>query len=510
MANGNEAPQAGQNPASLVDRRLQAQDPRMRGLVTDPAAQREMDLTDIMYASAGKVFGGGDPNVAAAWQQRGRNITSILQERWFQKEMETFEQQALNPAQQKLKSLEDSLVEQFGRIDSGQLMGADGAVQPINPNSTDAARIKQQLLYTHTHEMGRIMDEVFQSASRYGTGNPLIANRLLDIMSAASDGVGAVINPVMAESQKAFMELDQMRAGTGLIEAQTDQARAAAEYSRAAAKGTAEKSDDQLSFRDLTDKYGLESTVGKALEGKVPALEPFRAQEAARMEQDISAYAMSGKDPAFSARMGISFDDKGNPASPPNPEAVKTEAQSRNVEIMERATREAFRSWYGGDSPDDHAVRSWVENRFKKLDQKPLAAPAAKYTGLATSGSVAKQAREAWEGNESSPGIKKILTDAVANGEIRSPEDIPQWALKQAEEVASSKVSTEDPQSRETAKKLGEKILAIISDEWKDIPLLKERFNAYTTVERVGKGIWENPATRWARSGVGLLPPEER
>ena len=498
------------NPASVTDRRLEAQDPRLRGLVTDPEAQRSMDLTDIMYASAGKIFGGGDQAIAGAWQQRGRNITSVLQERWFQKEMETFEQQALNPAQQRLKGLEDSLMEQIGRIDSGQLMSPDGTVQAINPNSTDAARIKQQLLYTHTHEMGRVMDEVFQSATRYGTGNPLIANRLLDIMSAATDGVSAVVNPAMAESNKAFMELDRMQAGIGLTEAQTDQARAAAEYSRAAAKGTTEKDDKQLSFRDLVGKYGIESTTAKALEGKVPALEPFRAQEQARMEADIKKFAMSGKDPEFSAQMGVAFDEDGNPVSPVNEDSIKREATTRNVEIMERATKEAFKSWYGGDTEEDFLVRGWTENRFKHLDQSPVNAPSPKWSGLATKGSTASTARAVWEGDKSQPGLKKRLEEAVAKGKIRSPEDIPAWAAEQAEAAAQTLISTEDPQSRETAKAVGEKILAIVSEEWKDIPLLKERFNAYSTRERVQRGIWESGPSKWARSGVGLLNPEDR
>lgn len=457
-----------------------AQSPAMRASM-DPRTAAQADIIDIGFAQAGRIFGGGDPNVAAAYRQTGQNITGILQQRWFQKEYENFDEQALQPLAQKVMGIQDSLVEKFGQLDAGQLPDGSG---PINPDSFDSAKMKQRLLYTHIHEANKAVQELFAAAAKYGSGNPFITQRVLDIVSSTSTTVSSLTDPSMAKREQEFSGLEKTQAETGLLGAQTEEAQErAALLKRTDPNLKGQVKDEAINAEQYLKKYGPGEALTYMLQGQAGWMQPYREQEMAKMQAQISEDAMDPKNKALAARLGVTFDKNGVPQSAPDPAAVEAAANEKKVEVMEKAAVEAAKSLYADYPEVANYIKSrpnlaqWLEGEVEAAKAKPI------FTGRATEADIRTKAQQDWE-NEIKPG----LDQAIQQGDINNKTQIAEWLRDKVEQYISETVGT-DPTSRDTAKKLGDEILRISKKKWTESDLARELTGEFSWFERGGRAI---------------------
>lgn len=459
------------DPASI------AQDPAMRSRMS-PGAAGQANIIDIGFAQAGVAFGGGDPNVGAAWRQAGQNITGILQQRWFQKEYETFEQQALQPMVERVRGIGDSLVEKFGQLDSGQLVAPDGTVQQINPESVDVARMKQTLLSTHINEMAKATDDLFAAAGKYGAGNPFITQRVFDIMQSTATTVNALTNPAVAKQEQEFAKLEGMGAATDLKGAQAEQARAQAELFKRTdpnLRAGSEKDDSALNASQYLQKYGVEETLTYMMQGQAGWMQPYRDQQMAVKQAEISEDAM--KDPKLGARVGVTYDKKGQPQTAPDPELVKVVADESKVEVMEKAAAVAANSLFSGNPQVQDYIRT-RPNLSQWLEEVGAAKEKPKFTGRATEADIRTKAKEDWQ-DTILPGMEA----AIQQGNIHSKAQIAEWLRDKVEQHVKETIG-DDPVSRATAQKLGDELLRIAKTKWSDSELAKELTGEFSWFER--------------------------
>lgn len=178
-----------------------------RSAMPDNMRQR-MEASEYL-AAAGDQYAGGTKN-----QTQMLRIHAVMQERWFKKEFEGFEEQHLNNYNQKLQQIDQSLTEKFGQIDAGTYVGPDGKAMSIDPNTVMASRLKANLLGAHTQEIARVTDNLMHEGGRYGNGNPLIAKRLSDINAAHVQGISQLVNP------ERFLKGEKGLADIGVVQAQ--------------------------------------------------------------------------------------------------------------------------------------------------------------------------------------------------------------------------------------------------------------------------------------------------
>lgn len=199
-------------------------DPRFRQEMANSPDVDRLNRIDLGFAQAGAMFG-GDPASAAAWQQYGQSITGVMQQRWFQKEFESFESQYLQPYTEQIRGIDNSLTEKFGQIDNGTV--PDGSATPINPDSIQAARLKSNLLAAHTGAMAKATDDLLHATTKYGSGNPIIAQRIQSIMEAHTQQIGQLTNPQqLIAGEKGFADIATAQEEPAVKRAEADERKA--------------------------------------------------------------------------------------------------------------------------------------------------------------------------------------------------------------------------------------------------------------------------------------------
>lgn len=446
-----------------------AQDPAYRQFLAqgDPDKAGMLNFMDIGYAQAGATFGGGDPNVAAAWRRAGQNITGVLQQRWFQKEYETFEQQALQPLVQRLRGIDDSLVEKFGQIDAGQLVAPDGSVQVIDPNSIDAMRMKQSLLYTHTHEVSRGVDDLFAAAGKYGAGNPLITQRIHEIMGSTATTINALTSPAVAKQEQDISTVSETQARTGLLNAQAGLARRTDPNLRSGSEEADKIFKDPMGFLAAR---GPGPTASFIASGSAPFAETLYQQQYAKIEAEISENAMV--DPGLGQRVGVQFDPKTKKpveGSAPDPALVKQVAMEQKSRAAEMAAVEAANTLFEGDEGYRQTVLGRESlTRWMPGAEEPKPAAAKAISGKLAAGTIRETAKATWKDK-----VMPAFEQALSSGEIKSKKDIATWIRDNVDQIVSDS-SERDPTSRATAKEIAKAVIEYGSRHWTDSELARE------------------------------------
>jgi len=475
---------------------LDPQDPAYRGRVQDPNLKGALDFTDIGFAAAGSAFGGGDPNAAAAWRQAGQNITGVLQERWFRKEFESFNDQYLQPYVEHVQSVGNSIVEKFGQADSGTIMGPDGTSVQVDPNTTQVARMKSNWLAAHVGEISKATDSLLQKASKYGSGNPLIAARVNDILQAHTEQISMLTNPaqlIAGEQGFAKTGLIQAESGTeikkpGLIEAQTKDTLAHARYMDRMPQDSS-GSESKALFNDpirYLDQNGVDATIGFMGAANNQWMTQLRAQEQAKIEQDIREKAI--KDRKFGTKAGFSYDEKGSLIDTPSDEKkFSAMIESRNDEALQKATLSAAKVIFNG-RPEVMRTLASRSEYSQWMDKEEIEAPAeALIQGIMTDDEV----DDLVESN--GPVLIQEIDKAFRTGQIKTEKEVMEYARKIIEENTTHAGTLA---ARRQAKEAGQKLLEYVGANWGNSPTARKVTGTPTLFEKIEK------TTKKAMSGA--------
>ena len=476
-------------------------DPSFRSFVSDSRTRARADLTDVAFATAGSIYNTkNDPGVAMAWRQAGSNISSVLQERWFRKEFEGFNDQYLMPYVERLRTLDSSIVERFGMLDStGQIMNPDGtfAAVPIENHEN----LKKQWLAANVQELARATDDLMNASAKYGNGNPLIDQRMNQIMASHAEVIGQLTNPAQflaGETAQAKLESEQQR--PGLVASQAELAEAQAWRLRNEPFTEAGAADREAMFKNpqlFRDKMGARHTMSLMTSGQDPWSKPYRDAVEAEYVQAMINRAMTDK--KFGAKVGI--DEAGNIV---DEEKMRAQLAPKAEEIFVKGTIRAIDNIYPNDPGMEDEIRrnpqysKYLPSAEKEKTRKPVAIP------MALSRSEQKTKRKE---------IEQVGYDAI-NEALRSgaiPRNLPrreitERAAKVAEDAISNSIDF-DPNNPETmalADKLAQQALDTVTANWLTYSALgREYLGKPTLGEQVG-GILEESIAAVKKKKVGL------
>ena len=457
-------------------------DPAFRSRVTDDRTRARADLTDIGFATAGSIYNSkNDPNVSQAWRQAGANISGVLQERWFRKEFEGFSDQYLMPYVERLRNLDGSLVERFGTLDTmGQVMQPDGTAVKLDPNSPESEQLKKQWLAANVQELARATDDLMNAAMKYGNGNPLIDQRLNQIMASHSEVIGQITNPAQfMQGQQSQADLEKTRSEAGKIQGEEVEARAHAGYwNRMPNDGSGSGSSQEQMFMSnpqyYRDKLGARATVSLLASGKDPWSEPYRIKVENEHRSAIVQKAVeehSKGNAKYGNKVGV--DANGNIVEP---DKMDQQLKAKGDVIWKKGVINSIDAIFPNDPGMEDEIRRHPQfsQYLPKEGEKPQEEKREVTVPKVLTRSEAKTKRKEFE----QVGYQAI-DDAFRKGKAKNEEEAAQIALQAIDEYVTA--DEENPQAVEQATKLAQEALGNVTANW-------------TKYSEVGRGVVGKPS----------------
>lgn len=464
--------------------------PAFRARITDDLVRGQADLIDIGFATAGSLYNAkNDPNISAAWRGAGANITSILQERWFRKEFESFSDMHLAPYGEKIKALDSQMVERFGMLDTmGQVQNPDGTFANIDPNSPEAEMLKKNWLAAGVQEMSSATNELFDAAAKYGNGNPLIDMRMNQIVGSHAEVIGALTNPQqLLAGQQAQLGLLTERQRPALVKGQAHEAE---EHAKLLARtdpnlrAGSERTDPMgISPLEYMQKFGEDEAISLLASGRVPWAQEYLISAREQVEQEeiskaTSAHAAGVKGVAEKTGIGpdgtVIDEDKFDRLIASRAETIKRKG-------IHTAARNLFP---GQEERVEGSLQKLYGNKYESPIQEQVEIPSEKIRVE----SVLSRTRQKQLRSDLEDVGYRAVEQAARRGEINSEEDAARVALEAIDQVLE--VDETNAKAYEQAIKIGNEAVASVSAGYLErSPTAREALGKPTLGERVGSII---------------------
>ncbi len=197
----------------------------------------------------------GDPSVAAPIQAMGQNIAASMQNRWWQKEWETFKSNYTDDFVSQAQGLQQELKTKTQAINNGFFQDDAGNTVQLDLKSiegqTEAMRLMDNIHRETVQNLSMITNNYMEAAQKY-SGNPYVNNSVQGLMMSHTNTVKELIGPSIAgQYEKPMAEVEQMRSE--------------AMYGRAASKAVGKKGQPKLDFNEKIEEAMASGDVGKAL-----------------------------------------------------------------------------------------------------------------------------------------------------------------------------------------------------------------------------------------------------
>lgn len=197
----------------------------------------------------------GDPSVAAPIQQMGSNIAASMQNRWWQKEWETFKSNYTDDFVSKAQALQEELKTKTQALNNGFFQDGMGNTVQLDLKSpegqAEVMRLMDNIHRETVQNLSMITNNYMESAQKYA-GNPYVNNSVQGLMASHSNTVKELIGPSVAgQYEKPMAEVENLRAS--------------AEYGRSAAKAVGTKGKGKLDINEKIEEAMASGDVQKAL-----------------------------------------------------------------------------------------------------------------------------------------------------------------------------------------------------------------------------------------------------
>jgi len=495
---------------------LDPRDPAYRSRISDDRTRARADLTDIGFATAGSVYNSkNDPNVAAAWGKAGSNISSVLQERWFRKEFEGFNDMYLMPYVESLRGMDGDLVEKFGMLDTtGQIMNPDGTMTKLDPNSPEAEDIKKKWLSASVQGLARSTDDLMNAALKYGNGNPLIDVRLNQIMQSHTEVIGQITNPqqfMQGQMDEAKLRSEQQQ--PGLLSAQTKDTLAHARYMdrmpQAADGGSGPRRDPKGQSPEAYKRdWGVVDTASLMASGQDPWSQPYLVKEENRARNDIIASArkahVDGKK-GVTEKTGIGPD-----GSIVNQETFDRLIAEQAGDIKLKGTIGAARALFPGDEGMETEMRRRYPEYYKTEEVAEVGTGPKVHIAKAQTRTQLKTSRSEVE-DIGYKAIDKAFKDGTLTKES-SNEEIASVAGEAIDAAVTADES--NPEATQQATKLAQDAWEEVSANWTEYSQVGREVTGKLSIGDRLEGIIEDTgskvkkgkraAGRKVKEGLGL------
>lgn len=225
MANGNQKdqetplpnPGAGRMPgggAIVGTGRPAPRPPVGLGDITDPkiAAAKAFN---VGFKALGQAFASqmGQPEVAEHYAAVADDVYTSLQNRWFQKEFEDWRDLYMKPHFAQSKQAVAEMKAKLNEINGGVYTQPDGTKVQVDPNSTQAIRLRENVIQEAMTKSKQLDMELFSQSADKFRNNPFVNQAVQNFIMQKTQMINSAVAPTQGlEQEKGIAEIELMRA----------------------------------------------------------------------------------------------------------------------------------------------------------------------------------------------------------------------------------------------------------------------------------------------------------